>query len=209
MCGHCTGHFIKFCEIWNPEIFITVQVAAVGLGGVLVGGQEAQLRAVGQADGVAGQRDPEILFSNIYDVRPEVFRPDFGGRQEDLRIACHDRVFKGFKCKIPVAPIWRLLRMFLTSWPIFRRRCFWYSNRCSSAQRQNPPASARKYRFSCISVCGGFVIIAVPRICLPGVLTAGHLFFMLIALRTQFCGVSNEHVHFFQVEIGFVIPAGQ
>lgn len=70
MCGHCTGHFIKFCEIWNPEIFITVQVAAVGLGGVLVGGQEAQLRAVGQADGVTGQRDPEILFSNIYDVRP-------------------------------------------------------------------------------------------------------------------------------------------
>lgn len=101
MCGHCTGHFIKFCEIWNPEIFITVQVAAVGLGGVLVGGQEAQLCAVGQADGVAGQRDPEILFSNIYDVRPEVFRLDFGGRQEDLRIACHDRVFKGFKCKIP------------------------------------------------------------------------------------------------------------
>ncbi len=77
MCGHCTGHFIKFCEIWNPEIFITVQVAAVGLGGVLVGGQEAQLRAVGQADGVAGQRDPEILFSNIYDVRPEHFRLRF------------------------------------------------------------------------------------------------------------------------------------
>lgn len=179
-------------------------------GRVLVGGQEAQLRAVGQADGVAGQRDPEILFSNIYDVRPEVFRLDFGGRQEDLRIACHDRVFKGFKCKIPGRTYLaafedvsdQLANVPAQVFLVFKKMFFRPGVKILLRQRGN-------IVFLVFPFAAGFVIIAVPRICLPGVLTAGHLFFMLIALRTQFCGVSNEHVHFFQVEIGFVIPAGQ
>lgn len=47
MCGYCIGYFIKFCEIWNLEIFIIVQVVVVGLGGVFVGGQEVQFCVVG------------------------------------------------------------------------------------------------------------------------------------------------------------------
>lgn len=92
---------------------------------------------------------------------------------------------------------------------MFRRRCFWYSKDVLPPGVKILLRQRGNIVFLVFPFAAGFVIIAVPRICLPGVLTAGHLFFMLIALRTQFCGMSNEHVHFFQVEIGFVIPAGQ
>ncbi len=60
------------------------------------GRQEAQLCAVTQADGVAGQRDAEILLGDVHDVGAEHLGLCFRRRKEYLRVAGHDRIFKRF-----------------------------------------------------------------------------------------------------------------
>ena len=127
-----------------------------------------------------------------------------------MRIACHDRVFKGFKCKVPGGTdlaAFKDVPDLLANIPaqvflVFKKMFIRPGVKIRLSQRRNIvlPVFAFGARF---------IAVAVPRSCLPVTLAAGHLFFMLIALSTQLCGVGNQHVHFFQVEIGFIIAAGQ
>lgn len=101
MRGHRAGHLVQAGKVLDPEILVDIEVPAVGLRGVGVGGQKAQLGAVTEADRVAGQPHAKILFSDVDDIGAEHLRLRARGRQEDLRLAGQYRVLQRFKGKVP------------------------------------------------------------------------------------------------------------
>ncbi|MNE11516.1 hypothetical protein D3C80_1042770 [compost metagenome] len=91
---HGTGHVRELLKVWDPEVFVDVDVAGTGLGTVGVGGAEVQLCPVRQHDGVAGQGDAQEGLGNLADVGAEHLRLSPGGRQENLVAAGQHRIFQ-------------------------------------------------------------------------------------------------------------------
>ncbi|MNJ28987.1 hypothetical protein D3C77_235430 [compost metagenome] len=98
--GHGRGHLVQLLEVFDPEVFIDVDVPVVALGGAAVGTEEAQLcpwlAIFAQDDGVAGELQAEPFLGERDDVAAEDLGLRPTGRQEHLVVPGKHRIHEGF-----------------------------------------------------------------------------------------------------------------